>query len=537
VSPAPWDVTGLSGPDCLFCHRAERPQVDGVYMSLAWRKNTLAAGASLQDEQGNSVPAFNAAGTAGQGWFSTGTTSNNVTKTVTQSDARRSPADLAFMDAMLGPADSARGNTATSPTLQIDYGVGINDGSLVSDKLNGFLSMGPTSVTFPPKDLACWGCHPYGTITGTIWFDDRDIHYRKFNNLNDIDPYNDIPPEESRVCTYCHPGNFDHNIGKGNSPQLKYRNELDFVGFRSCRNCHLSVLPNGDPNPLKHPEAPDVPGDVEVHRHGFALGDWGPMNAISCQGCHVPYALTEAVVFRDITIAGSVGTTSRYYSTDPLNPQADDDDSRWYPGFVPKEDVDGVVRIFPANIWIMIYFGDWDQNGTPEDLTDDVIAPLYTWRVAQAVGSEPLPIVTDDDNDGRLEINRPEEILAYFQVLKGLDANGVQIAANPVLVRGKRVFFENPNSEDGVGSFMHERAGIAMEAWYPYIWALDHNVLPADTSWGADPELEPLGCRDCHRPASHDSQVFDRLILVDPCNEDGVAVYEKVRHMTGLNPP
>ncbi len=537
VTPAPWDVTGLSGPDCLFCHRADRPQVDGTYMSLTWRRNTLAAGENLVDEKGNLVPAFSAAGTAGQGWFSTNTTASVATKAIAQSQSQKRPADVAFLDAMLGPLDGARGRASSTSTLQIDYSVGVDNGSLVSDALTGVLSMGPTAVTYPPKDLACWQCHPYGTITGTVWFDDRDIHYRKFNLLNDDDPYNDIPPEESRVCTYCHPGTFDHNIGKGNSPQLKYRNELDYVNFRTCRNCHLSELPNGDPNPLKHPEAPDVPGDIQVHREGFALGDRGPMNTVSCQGCHIPYALTEAVVFRDITIPGSVGTTSRYYSTDPLDPWAEDDDDRWYPGFVAKEDVDGVVRIFPANIWIMIYFADWDQNGTPEDLADDVIAPLFTWRVAQAVGSTPLPVVTDDDNDGRLEINRPEEILAYISVLKGLDANGEQIAANPVLVRGKRVFYEDPDAPGGVGSFEHERAGVAMEAWYPYIWAMDHNIRPAEESWGADPDLAPLGCRDCHRPAEFNSPVFDRLILVDPCNEDGEEVYLKVRQMTGLNPP
>jgi hypothetical protein len=45
------------------------------------------------------------------------------------------------------------------------------------------------------------------------------------------------------------------------------------------------------------------------------------------------------------------------------------------------------------------------------------------------------------------------------------------------------------------------------------------------------------GCPDCHSPDTHTSPVFDRLILVDPCDVDGQPVYQTVREMTGLNPP
>ena len=426
--------------------------------------------------------------------------------------------------------DPAAAASRATTTLDIDYSVGVADGSLAVDG-DGVVSIKEESVTWPPKDIACWACHPYGTIAGTVWFDDRDIHYRKFNNLNDVDPGNDIPEDESRVCVVCHPGTLDHDIGKGNSPQLQYRNELDWGnGFRTCRNCHLTELPNGDPNPLKHPDAPDVPGSAQAHLIDLM------MEKLSCQICHIPYGLVPAVVFRDISVPGSVGTTERYYSADPLDP-TNPDKSRWYPGVVLKEDVDGVERWFPANIWITIYFGNWDQNGTPEDLTDDVISPIYTWRVAQAVGSEPLPVLTDDDGDGRKEINRPEELLAYFDVLLGNDANGQQFAENPVLVRGKRVWYRDPGAPEGVSSFAHEGTGIAMDKWYPYIWGLDHNVLAAEESWGYDNFLDPEdGCNDCHR-FDLSSPVLDRKVLVDPLDPDGQVIYETVRDITGLNPP
>ncbi len=528
VSPAPWDVTGLSGPDCLFCHRADRPEVNGTYMSLAWRKNVLAAGENLVDDLGNPVAAFAAAGTAGQGWFST----NGVTASAASGAVDKSMADVTFLDAMFGDSKVKTGGTAATTTLQIDYSVGVGNGSLVADASSDVVSVAPASLT-RPTDLACWGCHPYGTVAGTTWFDDRDIHYRKFNHLNDQNPYNDIGPEESRVCITCHPGNLDHNIAKGNSPQLQYRNALDWEGFRTCRDCHLKYLPSGELNPKKHPEAPDVghSGDTTI----VHAPDTRMFTVLSCQACHIPYALTGSVLFRDITVPGSVGTSQQYYSTDPLHPEVEDDDSRWYPAFHFKTDVDGVERLFPTNIWITFYFGDWDQGTAPGDLSDDVIAPIFTWRVAQVIGDEPLPILADDDGDGRKEINRADEILAYLNRLKTEDANGVVVADNPVLVRGKRVYYQDPADENNVLSFEHVGTPIAMNEWYPYLWGMDHNVLAKEESLGYAP-IQTDGCNDCHRADTLDSPVFDRMILVDPLDETGQVVYEKVRDMTGLNP-
>jgi hypothetical protein len=521
VSLARWDVTGLSGPDCLRCHRTERTVIDGVDMNFLWRKSILATGEALVDGLGESVPAFEAASTAGQGWFSQ--MELDVSGRPRQIDESRSIADLAFLEE---PEVNVTSSTS-NPVLQIDYNVGVADGSLLVDH-NGAVLLSPASVTYPPKDQACWACHPYPTITGTVWFDDSNVMYRFFNRLNDDDTTNDIPPEESRVCTVCHIGDLHHNFGRGGSFQIQYRNDLDWDNLRDCRSCHLTVLSDGEPNARKHPEAPDVPGGTMIH---FAE----PYDVMSCQSCHIPYSLAPAVLFRDITIPGAVGTTSQYYSADPLNP-ADPDKSRWYPALRWKEDVDGVVRLFPVNIWVIIYWGDWHQNDTPDDLSDDIISPIYTWRVSQLV-PEPLPVVTDDNGDGQLEINRAEEILAYIQVLKGNDVHGEPVATNPVLVKGQRVWYEDPEAPEGVSYFEPEGTGIPM-TWWPYLWGKDHNVRPKEESWGYTPLYPPTeGCRDCHRPRTFTSPVFDRKILIDPYGPDGQPVYTTVREMTGSNPP
>lgn len=494
VTPAPWEVTGLAGPDCLMCHRADRVVVNGETMNHTWRDVTLAAAENLVDDQRESVPAFEAAGTAGQGWFS----------------------NLEY-----------EGQVAS--TLQIDYAIGVANGSLIADvEDGGALSLSPESLTDRAADQVCARCHFQTIQFAGVWFDTRDIHYSKFNNLSDEDPNNDIPPGKSTACNYCHPGDVSHNFAKGNSPTRFWRDELDWAPpFRSCRECHLAD------SAVRHPDAPEVPGLDYIPAHDGVM-----FERLSCQVCHIPYGVMPYTAVFDSTVSGSFGfiPAGLFYSADPLNP-ADADKSRWYPPFVFKTDSDGVERLFPGGTIPTVYWGDWNQNGTPEDLTDDTISPVITWRIRQLTGGAPLAGVTDDNGDGLLEVNRPAEILPYIHLLKGNDSHGRQVAANPVLVKGKRVWHEDSSSADLISSFEHIGKGIAMEDWSPYIYGIDHNVLAKEEAWGYPVTHPESGCPDCHSPDAHTSPVFDRLVLVDPCDANGQPVYQTVRELTGLNPP
>ncbi len=503
---ARWDMTGVAGPDCLMCHRLDRTWTNNLDMNRAWRAGVLAAGKALVDDLGNPVPAYSAAATAGQGWFS------NLVFT-------------RFPDVF-----------PLASKLQVDYSVGVANGSLLPDD-TGALSLSPNSLAFPPTDQACLGCHlpSWGAKRGTVWFDERAVHYAGFNNLRDNNPLNDVAPERSSSCRTCHPGDLDHNFAKGKSQFNFYRDELDWVNFRTCRDCHLSELPDGTANPLKDPKAPDVPGTVQVHLLGFYNDEYGPMKVVSCQGCHIPYALDRArsVVDNSLTGTGVSYWAEAFLSADPLHPQGADK-SRWYPEFRWKEDKDGVRRLFPVKFELSVYWADWNQNGTPADQSDDFIAPILLWRVRNVTGNAPLPGVTDDNGDGKKEVNRPEEILEYIQALKGNDRYGRQVSANPVLVKGRRVWYEDASSPTGVNSFEHEGSGIVVEWGEAY--ELHPPVLTHDKSLGYHVD-SAQGCRDCHRPDTLDSPVFDRLILVDPWGPDGQPTYKKVREMTGMDPP
>ncbi len=507
LKPARWDVTGLSEPDCLLCHTPDPEWNDGQNVNRrTWRSASLSAFDALLDNDDKPVQSFAAAGAAGQGWFS------NIQIT---------------------------GGTATR--LQLDYSVGVSRGSLELT-LDDSVALSKTALDYPPRDNACWQCHgPIGfrESRGTTWFDDRDIHYRKFNNLNDETAANDITAARSAVCVECHPGQDDHNFGKGNSISKHFRDELDFVGIKTCRDCHLTELPNGKPNPNKHPDAPDVPGSLEIHLIGFYEGENGPMKVLSCQFCHVPHALVNpARAFGDASLTGSriKHMTDQFYSADPLDPP-NPDKSQWFPGAQWKRDVDDRQRVFPVHWWFHLYWADWDQNGTPE-LTDDAVVPVPVWKLLQATGGQPLPGITDDNGDGKLEINRPAELLAYMQLLKGNDQYGRPIAVNPVYVKTTRMWYGDSNAPDGVSFLEPEGTGMAIDPWKSDVYGLDHNVLAKDLSWGYDdPKVPNDGCRDCHRPDTLDSPVFDRKILIDPWGTDGTPTYVTVRALTGLNPP
>ena len=197
VMHAPWNVTGTAQPDCMLCHRLDRKLDGGMDMNSFWRQATLRSMMNLVDDSGDPVPAYLAASTAAQGWHS------------------------GFELADLPP-----GKPPTAAKLQIDYSVGVEEGSLA--EVDGLLYLQGASMTTSPNDSACWGCHSLPDLKkrGRIWFDpDKDVHYAAFNNLNDADPKNDVASHESQACTQCHSAGMSHEIGKGNA----------FVGSASFR--------------------------------------------------------------------------------------------------------------------------------------------------------------------------------------------------------------------------------------------------------------------------------------------------------------
>jgi len=308
---------------------------------------------------------------------------------------------------------------------------------------------------------------------------------------------------------------------------------MAWVNFRSCRDCHLKELGPGIVNKLKDPKAP-VPVDP-IHSRHQAEAD-----VLSCQLCHIPFMQNEREsLFYDPTGViwpmppGESGRVNGFYSSDPLDP-SNPDKKVLYPAIMWKEDSDGKWRLFPCTPWPSIYWGDWDKKDTPDDLIDDTILPIKNWRIQQVI-LKPLEVATDDHGNGKKDFNRPEEILAAIQALKGKDSYGRQIAKNPVLVKGPLVWYEDGNSPTGVSSFAHKATGIPVK-WHGLIYGPQHAVLSVDAAFKGKSDEEI--CAQCHRSRNNGepTEMMDRLILVDPIDASGKPAYKTVRELTGVNP-
>ena len=493
VRQAPWDKSGLSGPDCLMCHRK------GVFQgplekSRDWRQASIAAADTLKDGSGKPLPGFFAAATAGQGWFSQLQTKDGVT------------------------------------TLQIDYGKGIDNGNLKKAK-KGEILLDGKQITGTPTDKVCWTCHS-GHFS-LQWFKGRDVHYKAFNRLNDNDPKNDISEDESRACITCHAGKGTHSFAKGRGFQGS-QHENAWVNFRSCRDCHLKELEPGVVNKRKDPKAPAPVSAIHSrHRNGA--------DVMSCQMCHIPSLqnVNESLFYDPTGVIwpmppGESGRVSGYYSSDPLDPSKPDK-TVIYPAFMWKTDSDGKWRLFPCTPWPSIYWGDWDKKGTPNDQSDDTILPIVNWRIQQVIMKPYSTIVTDDNKNGKKDVNRPEEILECIRALKGNDSYSRQIAKNPVLVKGPLVWYEDEKSPNGVSSFAHKGTGIPIK-WHGLIYGPDHMVVPAKSAFKG--KTGDAVCAQCHRSRNdgNPTEMIDRLILVDPIDVNGKPVYQTVREITGVNP-
>lgn len=502
---APWDKTGVAEADCLFCHRADRTVTSGKNMNWIWRAASLRGKDALVDSGGGPVPGYAAAATAAQGWFSA---------------------------IALNPSVPA-GQPPQATSLDISYQPGVDAGTLLVEP-DQTLRLAPTAISAVPTDYACWGCHitPEVRKRGRVWFDaTKDVHYAGFNRLRDADPSNDVPATASTACTRCHPSGADHNIAKGNTTLGTARDDTDFAGFRTCRDCHLRD------SPLRDPEAPVVdtrPGGEERLRAHQVVRH---LDLLSCDVCHIPFKTDPADMVIDMATTGQtpILSTQKFLSADPLDPTATDK-TRWYPSFTWKKDQDGVLRLFPMKVLLTAWWGEWDRNGTPADRSDDRIAPIPLWRVRGVTAGAPLAGAADDTGDGTKEVNTPAEIALYIAALRGNDRYGVPVALNPVLVKGGKVYHDD--GAGGVAHFEVEGSGIKTESAHPF--AADHNVLPASEALGSF--AGAAGCAECHKTmnGNQPTRVFDRKILVDPWGEDGKPIYKTVRELVllprGLDP-
>lgn len=322
-------------------------------------------------------------------------------------------------------------------------------------------------VSWPPPDDNCVFCHGQSDVRkrGFSW---NDIHNPDVHN------------EQGISCTACHSSGPDHQFAKGNASDLRAANDLDGT-IKTCRECHTSGYLGAT-----------VPKHTSVRP--------SHIERISCEACHIP-SLGRAAA------AGFEATSGKlqYYSNPPAA-KAIGDPITWKPAYDRWED----SLIYPFNSMVLIWWGNLG--------TDGVIYPL--WLSEHATGWELFADqITDDNGDGRPEVNRPEEIVAGLKAFgTSLEANARFDQSHPVLIKAGKAYHLDSQGE-------------LEEIESPYLPCLDfsisHNVAPASRALGAN------GCEDCH---SEDVHFFKGQRVTDLFDADGIPITRSNGRYYGCNP-
>ena len=134
-----------------------------------------------------------------------------------------------------------------------------------------------------------------------------------------------------------------------------------------------------------------------------------------------------------------------------------------------------------------------------------------------------LALITDDNGDGVIEVNRPEEIDALIAAITEM----LQDTGYPM--EGKRVVWVMNNRVYRSGT---EYRTVPMHAWeaspYANVHKYNHDVYPAAAALGSN------GCTDCHSPGS---DFFFASVVKYPFGEDAAPITEPQYAALGFSAP
>jgi len=313
------------------------------------------------------------------------------------------------------------------------------------------------AMSWPPPDDNCMYCHGRS-----------DVKKRGFSWNDFFNP--DIHNQQRISCTACHPAGLDHQIAKGTEPAFTVAPELDGSN-RSCAECHMSGY-------LGAP----VPDHSRVRP--------GHIRTIRCESCHIPQLNRAAA-------NGHEATTGRLeFHNRPREAAKPGDEGLWFPDYERRSD----GMIYPVNRFLAVYWGNRDADG--------LIHPLFL-REHEAGWRAFSDQVVDDDEDGRPEVNRPEEIVAGLRAFAStLEGNQRFRQVRPVFIKSETAY---ELADDGA-LVESPLAGTPMEGASEVRFSINHNTAPTRMTLGIN------GCADCHVSEAH---FFKGQQMVDLHGPDG----------------
>ncbi len=337
------------------------------------------------------------------------------------------------------------------------------------------------NIVREPRNEACLACHaqPGWKKRGANFRGRTDVHLRAGLKCVDCHPAGQSA-DDPRIK-----GKDLHEIGKGDDPGGLVRDDLDNTA-RSCSDCHDTGR-FGAPVP-KHPGLPPVHLDV-----------------ISCEACHIPERLVKPIQLQasDVfcpgtkipskgkhlwTFYGPEGAYRNHYGYLEMMGYDDKPTEPFRPFLVRYKG-----KIYPVNRVHTAWPGI-EIEGKP-GLMQPKMSDIYRMWDAHRKDKSKYPElakIADDDGDGVIEVNRPEEIDALIasvtEMLREskypMEGKRVVWACNDRVYRSGTEFYTIPKHEWEASPFgnVHKYA---------------HDIYPAKAALGAK------GCADCHSKDSH----------------------------------
>ncbi len=324
-------------------------------------------------------------------------------------------------------------------------------------------------ISWPPPSKNCVYCH------GT-----SDVKKRGFSWDDIHNP--DVHQEQGLACVACHTAELDHNITKGDTQPSTVAANLDNT-MRDCRGCHYTGYMGAT-----------YPRHTSIRP--------SHLKRIACESCHIP-SLHRAAALGFETTTGQL-----VFTKNPPQAKSFGAAAEWKPVY----ERNAKQILFPYNDVLAIWWGNLDRDG--------IVYPLFlreqatAWKVFSNA-------VTDDNGDGRPEVNRDPEIVAglkaFEQTLKGSKRfHRVQ----PVLVKGGKAYHLDSNGQ--LALLDYDLSGLDDVSF-----SVSHNVAPSRMALGAN------GCSDCH---AEKANFFMGRRVVDLYGTDGKPISESMGAAFGCNP-
>ncbi len=380
--------------------------------------------------------------------------------------------------------------TAGAGVAQVTGAVAKNEAVTVAYDARLFNPDGTFSPTMvvSPRNETCLSCHaqPGWKKRGANFRARTDVHLRA--GLRCVDCH----AAGSRAFDPRIQGREVHQFGKGDDPGGQVRNDLDNT-MRQCVDCHTSGY-------LGAP-IPEHRGLPPLH-----------LELLACQACHIPERVVMPIqvqasdVFNPaprVAVGGKQLWT--FYGVDG--------EYRNHYGYLemmgyddkPTETFRPILTLYQGKIYpVNRVHSAWpgiEAEGKPglgQPLMSD-IRRMWLAHQADPTKYPRLAEITDDNADGMIEVNRPEEIDALIASVTEMlhETNWPMEGKRVVWVMNERVYSSGTEYRE-----------IPKHEWeaspYGNVHKYSHDVYPAKAAMGAN------GCGDCH---SSPSPFFDQPVL------------------------